>query len=250
MGDFSQYRAIHSKLKRRFPLRKPNYSQASKQFTDLSQDFKDFELFAGYCCLASARCEHSLGNSNMELQALLQAARYFAKGEEINAAISAYRHAILVANPSISSIVYTELARFFESNKRFNEAGVTYEEAGLLKEAANAYMDAHFYDKALFCYRKLEKSQLNLDDEVSIFLLKLHHYDNRRFSINFPIIQNDSENDDIISLNTLLESLYCCESEGHDNEEVKTEIMNRLSVYLNGRQKELLYYHSDVSRTR
>jgi len=156
----------------------------------------------------------------------------------------------LIANPSISPIIYTELARLFENNRRFNEAGVTYEEAGSLKEAANAYMDAHLYDKALFCYLKLEKSQLDLSDEVSIFLLKLNHYDNRRFSINFPVIQSDLEHDDVISLNTLLESLYCCESECYDNEGVKTELINRLSVYLDGRQRELLYYHSDMSEIK
>lgn len=185
----------------------------------------------------------------MELQALLQAARFFSKGKEMNAAISAYRHALLIACPAISPIIYTELAKLYESEKRFNEAGVTYEEARLMKEAAKAFMDAHLYDKALFCYKKLEKTQLSISDEVSLFLLKLNYYDSKRFSINFPVIQNDLENDEVISLNTLLESLYYSESEFNDSDEIRLELINKLSSYLDGRQRELLQYHSSRSKT-
>lgn len=44
MADFTRYKTIHSKLKKRFSLRKPNFTEASQQFNDLSQDFKDFEV--------------------------------------------------------------------------------------------------------------------------------------------------------------------------------------------------------------
>lgn len=184
----------------------------------------------------------------MELQALVQAGRFFTKGREINAAISAYRHAILIACPAISPMIFIELAKLYESEKRFNEAGVTYEEAGLLKESAKAYMDAHHYDKALFCYKKLDKNELTINDEVSIFLLKLDYYDSKRFSINFPVIQNDLENDEIISLNTLLESLYYSESEIDDGDEVKVELVNKLAHHLDGRQRELLNHHSNRTK--
>lgn len=44
MSDFTQFKAINSKLKKRFLLRKPNFSEASQQFSDLSQDCKEFKV--------------------------------------------------------------------------------------------------------------------------------------------------------------------------------------------------------------
>lgn len=76
-SDFSQYKVISSKLKKRFLLRKPNLQEASEQFAQLARQLRDFPAYAGYCNLAVARCEQSLGNDILELQALLEAARHF-----------------------------------------------------------------------------------------------------------------------------------------------------------------------------
>ncbi|XP_053211942.1 40-kDa huntingtin-associated protein-like [Panonychus citri] len=240
MSDFTQFKAINSKLKKRFLLRKPNFSEASQQFSDLSQDCKEFKLFAGHCCLASARCEHSLGNTNMELQALLQGARYFAEGKEMNAAISAYRHALLISAEAALPYIYTELARLYEKHRRFNEAAIVYEEATMYREAANCYMDGHLYDKALTCFNKLDKQKLKVNDEISIFLLKLFLYDVRRLSLEFPVVNYTCEDDDIISLNILLESLFYFETEHGEGVEIKSNIIAKLNPFLDGRQKELL----------
>ena len=73
---FSNYRSITNKVKRRF-LKKPNFSEASEQFATLTRVLKHQECpqYAGFCCLAKARCENTLGNSVAEAEALLEAAR-------------------------------------------------------------------------------------------------------------------------------------------------------------------------------
>ena len=74
---FGNYRTINNKIKKRF-LKKPNFSEASEQFGTLTRVLKHQECpqYAGFCCLAKARCENTLANSVAEAEALLDAARY------------------------------------------------------------------------------------------------------------------------------------------------------------------------------
>ncbi|CAH1273282.1 F8A1 [Branchiostoma lanceolatum] len=60
---------------RRF-LRKPNVAEASEQFGSLSKDLLEHDNphYAGFCCLAMARCEQTLSNSPGESHALVEAA--------------------------------------------------------------------------------------------------------------------------------------------------------------------------------
>jgi len=44
MSDFNQFKVINSRLKKRFLLRKPNFSEASQQFLDLSQEFRELKV--------------------------------------------------------------------------------------------------------------------------------------------------------------------------------------------------------------
>ena len=78
-----QYRAINSKLKRRF-LKKPNVSEASDQFGSLAKELKrqDCPQYAGFCSLAKARCENTLSNATGEVEALTEAARLFLEAEK------------------------------------------------------------------------------------------------------------------------------------------------------------------------
>lgn len=73
---FTNYRNITNKIKKRF-LKKPNYTEASEQFGTLTRVLKQQECpqYAGFCCLAKARCESILGNSAAEVESLLEAAR-------------------------------------------------------------------------------------------------------------------------------------------------------------------------------
>lgn len=52
MTEFSQYKQINSKLKKRFLLKKPNLNETSEQFQELSKELKDQKAYAGFCCLA------------------------------------------------------------------------------------------------------------------------------------------------------------------------------------------------------
>ncbi|XP_046406222.1 40-kDa huntingtin-associated protein-like [Ischnura elegans] len=109
IGDFlGQYRAISSKLKKRF-LRNPNAKEASEQFGTLAKNLQSEgqPQYSGYCCLAVARCEQKLGNPCGEVAALVKGARLFLEAEKRNhslrcpsfdehlqAAISCYNSAI------------------------------------------------------------------------------------------------------------------------------------------------------------
>ncbi|KAH9502578.1 40-kDa huntingtin-associated protein [Bulinus truncatus] len=105
-----KYRAITNKLKKRF-LKKPNVAEGSEQFASLAKSLKNQECpqYAGFCCLAQARCEHTLSNAAGEAQALTDAARAFLEvelmdkelrvpgfQENLTASINCYSHAIRV----------------------------------------------------------------------------------------------------------------------------------------------------------
>lgn len=110
-SDFlQQYRNITNKLKKRF-LKKPNVSEGSEQFASLSKQLRSQEChqYAGFCQLAQARCEHTIGNWCAEAYSLTEAARSFLQSEHsiqelhcpsfqehLNAAINCYSHAIRV----------------------------------------------------------------------------------------------------------------------------------------------------------
>ncbi|XP_005100168.1 40-kDa huntingtin-associated protein [Aplysia californica] len=106
----TKYKAVTNKLKRRF-LKKPNVAEGSEQFASLSKQLRNQECpqYAGFCCLAQARCENSLANPSGEAQALLDAARAFLEAElsdrelrvpgfqeDLTASINCYSHAIRV----------------------------------------------------------------------------------------------------------------------------------------------------------
>lgn len=108
VDPWQEYKAISAKLKRKF-LRRPNVSEASLHFQQLSLRLQDEEClnYAGLCQLGVARCEHSVGYIVGELKGLTQAARFFLEaekdgefhhipgyGENLAAAIHCYGHAI------------------------------------------------------------------------------------------------------------------------------------------------------------
>ncbi len=79
------YRAIGNKLKKRL-LKKPNYSEASDQYSTLTKvlQHQDCPQYAGFCCIAKAHCESALNNPVGETSALVQAARLFFDAEKQN----------------------------------------------------------------------------------------------------------------------------------------------------------------------
>ncbi|KAK6170110.1 hypothetical protein SNE40_018585 [Patella caerulea] len=106
----NRYRTVSNKLKKRF-LKKPNLAEGIEQFGNLAKGLKQQECpqYAGFCCLAQARCEHTLVNPSGEALALTNAARSFLEAETKNrqlkcvsfeehliASINCYGHAIRV----------------------------------------------------------------------------------------------------------------------------------------------------------
>jgi len=242
MADFTQYSKITAKLKKRLFLKKPNLGEASEQFTALSRKLQDFKPYAGYCCLAAARCEQGLGNTSSELYSLLEAARFFRDGKEFNAAISAYRHAIKICDHSLLPAVFSELGQMYNGEGRYLEAADAYKEGELHADAAICYILAKKYALALNSLEKRHEEQLSHSDLITMFLLKLLTSDPRRCEVQFPVICCNSENEDIVSLNLLLESLLIILREGceEDVQNTKGQICAQLFPLLSNPQKDLL----------
>jgi tetratricopeptide (TPR) repeat protein len=245
MAEFAQYKVITAKLKKRFLLRKPNLSEATEQFTSLSRDLQDFKPYAGYCCLAAARCEQSLGNTSSELSSLLDAARHFRDGKELNAAISAYRHAIKICDQALLKSVFAELAQMYANEKRYLEAADAFRDGELFIEAADCFIMAKQYALALSSYEKQNEELLSHSELVTMYLLKLCTSDPRRCDVQFPVICCNSENDDIVSLNILLESLLLILKEGELDSSAKGQIYAQLYPRLNAMQRDLLHFVLD-----
>ncbi|ELT92152.1 hypothetical protein CAPTEDRAFT_164298 [Capitella teleta] len=146
-----KYRNISNKLKKRF-LKKPNVAEGSEQFGALAKQLNSEECcqYAGFCYLAQARCEHTIGNPPGEAQALTEAARSFLTAEKtvkdlrcpsfnehLNAAINCYSHAIRVHienNQSpLAAALCLELGNALKSLGRPSEAIQHYQRSAELQ---------------------------------------------------------------------------------------------------------------------
>jgi len=146
-----QYRAITSKLKRRF-LKKPNVSEASEQFGSLAKELKrqDCPQYAGFCTLAKARCENTLSNATGEVEALTEAARLFLEAEKncvelrcpafeehLTEAIHLYNQAIKThcaqGNSALGACLCLEIGDALRHLNRPHEAMVHYQHAAELQ---------------------------------------------------------------------------------------------------------------------
>ena len=146
-----RYKAIGGKLKRRF-LRKPNVAEASQQFEYLSKTLQQQEClqYAGFCCLAKARCENTLANSTGEVEALTQAARLFLHAEQeslllkcpmfqehITEAIHCFNQAIklhcIQGNLNLAGCLCLELGNTLSEMKRHSEAVGYFQQASELQ---------------------------------------------------------------------------------------------------------------------
>lgn len=169
-SDFlTQYKTISSKLKKRF-LRKPNIAEASEQFSSLAKQQQQQECpqYAGFSCLALARCEQSIGNSSGESQALLDAARLFIEAELQNrdlqcpsfdeyltAAINCYNQSIRVhidqKQAGLAAALCLEVGNALRKLSRYGEAIHYFQlRAELLVQSPLEHLDA--LDMTSHCY--------------------------------------------------------------------------------------------------
>lgn len=194
-----QYRAISAKLRRRF-LKKPNVSEASEQFGSLAKELKRQECqpYAGFCCLAKARCENTLSNSTGEVEGLTEAARLFLDAEKINLelrcpafeehlteSLHLYNQAINVhcsqGNPALGACLCLEVADALRSMHRSSEAMVHYQHAAELQHL-NPIDALHSMTLVASC--KIDAGKTSLHPAYTI--------DENRSSENYSVNQNRS----------------------------------------------------------
>ncbi|KAK3090450.1 hypothetical protein FSP39_011960 [Pinctada imbricata] len=136
---------------RRF-LKRPNISEGIEQYSALAKSLKEQECpqYAAFCCLAQARCEHTLANAAGEAQALTDAARSFMEAEQTNielrcpsfeehltAAINCYSHAIRVHiennNVALAAALCIELGNALKKIGKSGEAMSHFQRAAELQ---------------------------------------------------------------------------------------------------------------------
>jgi len=193
---FGNYRNITNKLKKRF-LKKPNFQEASEQFGTLTRVLQQQEChqYAGFCCLAKARCENTIANSISESESLLEAARLFFEAERINIdvrcpaldehlteAVHCYNQSIKLyqkeGNISLAAMASLELARNLQNIDKIEEAHNHFVRAAklqkqysivdymtTLKMAANCKLYTYDYVTALQHYSDISNTLDSLTKE-------------------------------------------------------------------------------------
>lgn len=196
-----QYKAISNKLKKRF-LRKPNVAEASEQFSLLTKELQRQECphYAAFCCLAVARCEHTLGNNVDEAQALIQSARLFLQaerqnhdlqcpsfGEHLNAAVSCYQHAIksFLENKqtSLASALCLELGEALEWLGKTTDAATHFQKAAELQSQCSLNYTIAL-NKVASC--KLETG--DYDGALTILTEVMRVAKDKMFHLNSPVL--------------------------------------------------------------
>lgn len=145
---FGTYRSITTKLKKRF-LKKPNFAEASEQFAQLANTLKGQECpqYAGFCCIAKARCENAVGNSVAEGESLLQAARLFFETERKNITL---RCPALEEHITESIHLYNQIVKLYQKEGNFGLASLASLECGYNLLLLGRYEEAycHFVQAA------------------------------------------------------------------------------------------------------
>ncbi|XP_023333312.1 factor VIII intron 22 protein isoform X2 [Eurytemora carolleeae] len=160
--DFlTEYRNISNKLKKRF-LRRPNVAEASDHFRQLAKKLEDNDdpQFAGFCYLATGRCEQTVGNSSAEVEAITLAARCFLRCELEQQNLK---------NPSYEEHLNAAIAGFKEAGKLEEEAGRGSAAAALYIELGDTLVSLQRSAEALFHYDKaLELETSSIIDTLAI----------------------------------------------------------------------------------
>ncbi|KAJ8319280.1 hypothetical protein KUTeg_004371 [Tegillarca granosa] len=149
-----RYRAISNKLKKRF-LKRPNVAEGTSLAKSLQQ--QECHQYAGFCCLAQARCEHTLANAAGEAHALTEAARAFLQAELSNRELKCPKN----NHVSLSAALCIELGNALKELNKPGEAMSHFQRAAELQSqspldclqslgsVASCKIDIKDYDGAL-----------------------------------------------------------------------------------------------------
>ena len=144
---FGTYRAITTKLKKRF-MKKPNFAEASEGYGLLANTLKqqDCPQYAGFCCVAKARAENAMGNSVAEGESLLDAARLFFNAEKRNIDL---RCPALQEHVTESIHLYNQIVKLYQRQGNYGLASLAALECGYcllsirhIEEAYNHFLAA------------------------------------------------------------------------------------------------------------
>jgi len=166
------YKLISAKLKKKkFPMRKPNYSEAIDQFSQVMNSFKRDNnlMYAAFCCLSIGRCEQALKSSSSA-----EASCYIDSGyliweneiqnsdsdiigfeENIPEAINCYLLAIKIYNNykrfSIMSTLYYEMASILKKLNKLEEAAEYFQKAAEIQRTESPISSINSLKEATFC---------------------------------------------------------------------------------------------------
>ncbi|KAF2074104.1 hypothetical protein CYY_004589 [Polysphondylium violaceum] len=168
--DFALF--LSTKLKKKkFPMRKPNYSEAIDQFTQVMNSFKRDNnlMYAAFCCLSIGRCEQALKSSSSA-----EASCYIDSGyliweneiqnseadiisfeENIPEAINCYLLAIKIYHNykrfSIMSTLYYEMALILKKLNKLEEAAEYFQKAAEIQRTESPISSINSLKEATYC---------------------------------------------------------------------------------------------------
>lgn len=122
VDPWQEFKAVGLKLKKRF-LRKPNVSEAARNYAHLAERLRDDHEcceYAALCRLSAARCFHQLGNAAAECHELREAARQFMGCEMARRNMNL---PTLSNNLNTSIHCYGHAIKSFAEQRCFNQAG-------------------------------------------------------------------------------------------------------------------------------
>ncbi|KAN0007268.1 hypothetical protein ACTFIU_000467 [Dictyostelium citrinum] len=144
------YKLISQKLKKKkFPMRKPNYSEAVDQYTQVMNSFKreGNNIYAAFCCLSIGRCEQAIkASSSAEASCYIDAGYLIWENE-----IATNESEIISFEENIPEAIncYLLAIKIYQNYKRFSIMGTLYfEMASILKRLNKLEEGAEYFQKA------------------------------------------------------------------------------------------------------
>lgn len=173
---FLRYRAISSKLKKRF-FKKPNYREASAEFGKMASLFRSEEnpKYAALCYSAMAKCDKMCGDASGESEAWASAGRQFLEAEDI---LFSARHASYWESLEAGTHCFI-MAIQAQENAKHNVMAASYclEIAHKLKYFEKFHQALGFFQQASELQMKLPECRLQTLSKVASCKIRLREYD-------------------------------------------------------------------------
>ncbi|GAM25718.1 hypothetical protein SAMD00019534_088930, partial [Acytostelium subglobosum LB1] len=140
------YRLISSKLKKKkFPMRKPNYSEAIDQYAQIMNSFKREGnlMYAAFCCLSIGRCEQAIKNaSSAEASCYIDSGYLMWESE-----LRSYEDDFISFEENVTEAIncYLLAIKIYQNYKRFSIMGTLFFELASILKRLNKYEEAAEY---------------------------------------------------------------------------------------------------------